>query len=361
MGTANGGQLLPLPASAFVDSGAARQLVDAARSLASSVATPGIGQAERLARSQRAADAARDVRDALPLLSPYNGGRHARVLDMASLNERRRNVDRDAAIERLARDRQYRDLARQMRAVQWVDVSPLHGSVPTPVPAPSSPGPSVTPWLDRYGVQPDEPLGPGRWLAGAWQNIPPAVIDPAPGDSIAVGGPATLPGGITPWHTSALAVDVAEQLEDWTVGGATEIEAMIECSVSLGLETVLLADLAAGAPTAADIPAALAAVTWPTGADLILTSGSDAPAVAASFGAAGQWPAPVPVLATGGVPAGTVLVLATSGTIVEASDTEWLTAVKPSLLGQDIAGLRYGLARVRQVGAVVAVDLTPVP
>lgn len=40
---------------------------------------------------------------------------------------------------------------------------------------------------------------------------------------------------------------------------------------------------------------------------------------------------------------------------------EWMTQVRPALLGQDVAALRYGLARSRLVGAVVVVDLTGTP
>jgi hypothetical protein len=136
------------------------------------------------------------------------------------------------------------------------------------------------------------------------------------------------------------------------------VENMLQMSVDAGLEEVIITDLTAGAPTAANVSAALAAVTWPTGADLVLVAAADAPGVNEDFAAAGQWPTPVRVLATAGATPGTAVVLASGGVIVEASDVEWLTAVKPSLVGQDVAALRYGLGRPRMAGSVVTVDLT---
>jgi hypothetical protein len=216
----------------------------------------------------------------------------------------------------------------------------------------------VARFLDEYAVDATAPLGPGRWLADAWTGIPPAVIDPAPGDEVGAATGATLPGGKVDWHVAALAVDVSEQVADWSVGGTRETENMLRMSVDTGLEETILADLTAGAPSAASVAAALSAVTWPTGADLVLVAGTDAPRVNADFAAAGQWPTPVRVLATAGATPGTAVVLASGGVHVEASDVEWLTQTKPALLGQDVAALRYGLGNVRMTGAVVTVDLT---
>lgn len=364
MGLQNGTKLLPVPASSAVDSRAALDLLDAARDLTASLAAPRAGGSERLSRAQLAADAARDLRDAAPLLDPYADGRHARLLDLAALDERGRSglrgLNREEAVERLNLARQHEQLLTQLRAVEWVELpTPRIGHLPPPGSVVQQP--SVARFLDAYAVDASEPLGPGRWLAGSWTGIPAAVIDPAPGDEI--GGPNTaqLPGGKQDWHVSALAVDMSEQLADWSVGGALAVQNMLTMSVDAGLEGVILADLTTGAPTAVDIPAALAACTWPTGADLVLVAGSDAPGVQAGFAAAGQWPAPVSVLATAGATPGQAIVLASGGVHVEASATEWLTQVKPALVGMDVAAFRYGLGQVRLVGAVVTVTLPAAP
>lgn len=363
--------LVRVPQSAVVDPATLRSLLAAARGQASSVALPRASDAERLARARSAADAARDVADALPLLDPYGpGSRHARLVDLVAVSSRahmlaRSGMQYDAAgaADRLELARQA-DAGRVSRAVAGIVSGDLPGLMGRIVGGgPSTYAPSVTPFLDAVGVPVEEGSGRAFTVSTGWAPFPAAAIDP-PELAPVFGGTADLGGTDLPWHTSAWAVDVSEQLLGWTVEGAREVEWLIEQVVNLGLESVLLADLLAGATPAADFGAAEAVVggVWPTGADLIVVGGADGLAVRREYAAAFPGVDPGPsVIVTGGMPAGKALVTARAVLAVYAQPLVWLAAVRPGELGLDMAGMRYGVAGVHAAGAVASVDLTAAP
>lgn len=357
------------------ETGAAEQLLSAVRDLAASVGEPGIGRAERVTRSRRAAESARDVPQVLAGLDPYADGRHNRLSDAVLVavgpvmrnedgvmgregQERSRSEEGRAAADRLMTGRELAGVRAQARAA-GLGVKALGEKVVAPL---STDSPALAAWLDGFAAPPVGSSAVKAVVPMSWSGLPDAVIDPGASNP-ADGGldAATLAGDeqdytLVGWSTSRSA-----QVTSWVPGAQEELDRFGSAVVSIGLEAELIRRLAADAPAAADLEAAEVAVgaAWPTGADLVLCNAADRPKIVRAYAAAGLLAGDRPqVLATGGVrEAGTAYVMASSGVYLEASTTEVYSEVDPGHLGTQIGWLRFGLASARAAGVVQKVEV----
>lgn len=335
-----------------VDDRTADDILSGVRDLAAACAEPGLGRSERLARLSMAGERAAHLATVAQLLDPYADRQHSRLWDAinAAGPAHRRDVD---AAGRLDQARAADGLrAGMQRAVD------LGAGLGRPVAGPPL-QPIVARWLAGYAAPAGE-LGPAASVPGVLDALPAATINAAklsalPGVQLSLADGASLP-----WTTSTIHLNRSRQSIDWTPQQLAEFESILEAAVDVGLERQLLVDVTAAAPTAASFEAAEIAVgaAWPAGADLILVHGADRPKVVREYAAAQLHAEDRPVvLATGGVTAGTAVVLAAGAVLLEASSTDWMAADEPALLGQAATVLRYGRARLRVAGAVQLVEV----
>lgn len=340
-----------------VDRVTARELLSAARDLASAVTEPGIGRSERLSRASLAAERVTGLPHLAGALDPYAAGRHSRLLDLLheanSIEARALPGTRAEAVERLDLARQSTELRQQMRALE---IPQLHSA---PVATHAMPATlSGARWLDTYALPATGELGPSSILPEPWSNLPDAVIGaqtPIP-DTL---GPL-LGGTPSPWTVSKWGFTASLQLLDWTVDEAAEVERMTAMVVDRGLERELLRQVTAGAPVAASLQAAEVAVgqVWTPGADVILCAGTDRPKLVREYAADGIDPADRPALIpTAGATEGTAVMMATAAVYAEASGLLWMVADRPKDMSRDMVAYRYGKARRRLNGAVQLVTV----
>ncbi|GAB3623836.1 hypothetical protein GCM10027418_19200 [Mariniluteicoccus endophyticus] len=332
-----------------VDAASARELTSGARALAESVTAPGIGRPERTNRAIQAAEAVAALEQIAASTDPYADGQHAYGHDLITAAGSHASRDRDAAADRLARYRQHRELVANLRAAAWADLSGAIGTGVTPgrVPARAQ-------FLARYAVKEMT----ARDMVPHTGTLPDAVLDPPRGtelQSVAV----TVDGDTSGWHTAALLVNEAAQL-DYAPGIASHLEALFRAQVDVKLETAILADIADGAPTAPDFAAAEAAAGGAWGVpDLIVCDPEDRPKIVRAYAAdnvaAGDRPE---ILPTAGCPAGTAYVIAAGAVLVQATEPFDLVATEPDRLGKLIAFLRYGRGRNLVAGAVQVVTVS---
>ncbi|OYO01221.1 hypothetical protein [Enemella evansiae] len=341
---------ISLATSRDVAEATAADLVSAAADLAAAVTAPGIDRPERISRAQLASEAAA----ALPLLAaqldPYAAGQFSHGADLIAA-ARHDSRARDAAADRLAQYAQSRQLQRLLRTAAWADLPGLQpiGVTPNALPDPAR-------FLARVGI-PATLDNPREYLPTPLAELPDAVLDPPTGTELHQVS-LNLDGEPVGFHTAALLVNEAAQL-DWIPAEANRLEAIFRARVNSTLETAILADLAAGAPTAATLADAEAAVgsVWDI-PDLIVCHPADRPSLVRAYAAERIDPADRPeLLPSAGVPAGTAYVLASPGVVVEVSEPHNIVATEPRQLGNAIAYLRYGRGRVRMPGVVHAVTV----
>lgn len=338
---------------AAVDARAGVQLLGAVADLGASALEPALSRSERLARAERATDAAGGLVELAATLDPYRDPERARLVDLLTASGHRAYASHDvpAARDRLAIARAADVLAVETRAgvnlaglqiaggrlaplVEWAEAFPLLS-----VAAPLALG------------------GPASGIPGPWENIPDAVT-----------GWDTEPAGSTPELDEVAATvlvgrwsfNVAGQAFAWSPVMAREYETLAAHQVRKSLEIQLAGVLVAAADAAASLDAAESAVgaVWPAGASLVLASGTDLPAVRRAYASAFPDPADRPdIRGTYGLTAGSVLVIALPGVRVEASPVQWAVAESPKVLGREVTSYAYGRAAVRIPGAVQLVTL----
>lgn len=342
---------ISLATSRDVAEGSATDLVSGSADLAAAVTAPGIGRPERISRARMATDAAA----ALPLLAaqldPYASGEYSHGHDLIAASKPHDSRARDAAADRLAQYAQSRQLLAQVRAATWADLS---GAQQTGVTANALPDPAR--FLAQVGVRAAFDQAKD-YLSAPLGGLPEAVLDPPRGtelDQVSI----SLDGEATGFHTAALLVNESAQL-DWIPAEANRLEQLFRSRVNVRLETAILADLAAGAPAAATLADAEAAIgaLWDI-PDLIVCHPADRPSLVRAYAAERIEPADRPaLLPSAGAPAGTAYVLASTGVVVEVSEPLDMVATEPRQLGNAIAYLRYGRGRVRLPGVVQAVTV----
>lgn len=362
-----------------VELGAAGQLLSAVRDLAASVGEPGIGRAERVTRSRRAAEAARDVPVALDKLDSYADGRHNRVMDLVitaegpvgfgidgGVGHRGSNVARArageaevrAASERLAVASQLANVRAEARAA-GLGIAALGEAFVAPA-SPEDPGPAS--WLDGFAVPVTASSAAEVVTPLHWDAFPQGVVNPGPSNPAGDGTDASVLVGeqkrytMAGWSTSRSA-----QVVEWGVNAQAELDRLGAAVASVALEAELIRQLAEGAPTAADFAAAEVACgqAWPTGASLVVCHAADRPKVVRSYAAEQLAPEDRPqVLATGGVrEPGTAYVIAMGGVNLEAAPVEVFSQIDPDNFGTQLGWLRYGLATARAAGVVQKVEV----
>lgn len=342
------------------DPGAGVELRTSVLDLAEAVTERGIDRAERVARAQMAAEAARNVAEAARMLDPYASGQYSWLRDLAAVKMPEgmlRGTTRAEAEDRLL----LRDLATQA----GVPVKP-GGDVPSPWGGTYARldvlgrAPVIAPWLSEFATvverQPKaEDLAPVPWNA-----LPTAEIDATM--PLSDSGVYELPGDAATWYESAVYVQTTHQVLNWTAAART-MEDALRLSTFKALEAHLLAQLVTGATVAADFEAAEVAAggSWPGGggADLVLVNTSDLPKVrriyAAELPAADLRPR---ILGTGGLAAGTALVMASAGVDLRRTAFSLLVAPGPSSFLYDVAGVLDGSVELVHPGVVASVDVS---
>lgn len=324
------------------------ELVRTLHDLAAGATDPGVSRGERMARFANAGDRYRSALTAVQLLNPYTDPACSRVVDL--LNP----ADTDAP-ERL----QLAAAADQLRALlaYATRATDLSGTIGTGVTDqhPTA-APNAAHWLNTYATP--VPVTPGRvdQIPTTWDNIPEATIGSAEPDTAS----ATIDGDPAPFQHAYFVANPSLQVQGWSGTAAREIEALLAMVVDHGLETHLLGQLLTGVPAAADLEAAEVAIgaAWPAGPDLILVNGTDKPAVLRDYATAGIHPQDRPtILATAGVTAGTVVMLATAGIILEATPMSWYAVPDPQHFGTAIGAGRYARVSLRLAGTVQTITL----
>lgn len=354
---------------------AAGQLLSAVRDLSASVGEAGIGRAERITRSRRAAEALRDVPAVLDGMDPYRDGRHSRLTDAVQVavgpilrnedgvqgregEDRARSDAGMAAAERLMVARDLADVRAQVRAA-GVGFKALGESVVAPV---SEESPGLSAWLDGFAAPPVGSQVAKVVVPMSWSGLPAGTINPGPSNPAGAGtGVETLAGDEQSYTSAGWSVSRSAQVANWVLGAQAELDRYGSSVVSIALEAELIRQLADGAPTAADLEAAEVAcgAAWPTGANLILCHAADRPKIIRKYAAAQLGPADRPlVLATGGVrEPGTAYVIAMGGVWLEASPVEVMSEIDPGHLGVQIGWLRYGVVSRRAAGVAQKVEV----
>ncbi|QCV95727.1 hypothetical protein [Acidipropionibacterium acidipropionici] len=355
--------------------GAAGQLLSAVRDLAASVGEPGIGRAERVTRSRRAAEAARDVPVALGKLDPYADGRHNRVSDMmlvaagpvvrndAGVVGREGGAAAESSAGRAAADRLMaaRELAgvRAQTRAAGIGFANLGESLVSPV---STETPGLAAWLEQFAVPAEGSVAMKKVTPLHWDKIPAGTVDPGLSNPAGGGTQVTrLLGDERRYTMGSWATSRSTQAKDWAPGAEAELDRFGDAVASVCLEAELIRQLADGAPAASDFAAAevAAGAAWPTGADLVLCNAADRPKIVRAYAAEQLAPEDRPqVLATGGVrEAGMAYVLAMGGVWLEAAPTEVFSALDPENNAVELGWLRYGLVAARAAGVMQKVEV----
>lgn len=334
---------------AAVDPRATASLHAAVGDLAASALDPELGRSERLARAERAAEAATAVRRWAGSLDPYADGTHCRLADLLAVAgwPGAHAPQAPQAADRLA-------LARAADAVAHQRATVTLASLPGLDPNPTQPAQRLltqAPLVDAIAAP--AVLGRRPEFPGAWGDLPTAATNDEPQD-----GRLTVLDIITvPFSTSRYHLPVSRQVAELMPAALAELEHAVHHVVTVGLERQLAAAIADGAPTApsfADAEAAIGAAGWV--ADTVLVAVADLPAVKRAYAFDYPDPADRPrILPSHGLDAGTALVFAAAGVHAEASPTEWTIAEAPAVLGRDIGAHRYGRALARVSGVVVKV------
>lgn len=359
--------------------GAAEQLFTAVRDLAASVGEPGIGRAERVTRSRRAAEALRDVPQVLNGLDPYADGQHARVLDLVlsaegplvhgidgGVGHVGSNMPRafggEAAVraagERLRVASQLADVRAQARAagLGFPEVGEVFVAPPT------AELPGLAAWLEGY-AQPVTASSAAKVMTPLhWDRFPAGTINPGTENPADAGTDLSqLEGDQKKYTLAGWSTSRSAQVTDWGVGAQVELDRLGVAVASVALEAEMIRQLADGAPAAADLAAAEVAcgAAWPSGANLVLCHAADRPKIVRSYAAAQLGPADRPlVLATGGVwEPGTAYVIAMGGVWLEASPVEVYSQIDTKHLGTQLGWLRYGQVTRRAAGVVQKVEV----
>lgn len=354
----------------------ATDLRSAVHDLAAAITEPGIGRVERITRARKAAEAARNVADAVHALDPYRDTTDSRLRDLA-LTEGATTGRYPEAADRLA----MHAAARAAAPLQSGYIGPLTGlgqSSPQHQPSPwggttidtSSAGELLfTPWLLEYGVPSEAPShGSHQIQPEPLENMPEAQVVERPFSLTPV--PYEIDGDDIEWVHIGILREISRQLLDWPEA-MKETELVFELAVLKLMETRLIAALIADATAAPDFKAAEAAVglQWPagTGADLVLTSSADLPKVRRLYAAENLDAALRPrILATAGVPVGSSLVMVSSAVNVKRSEILMYAEKAPSSLRVNVALDMWGAVSLRQRGTVAVVDVNaldsdPVP
>lgn len=337
---------------AAIDARAGVQLLTAVADLGASALEPALSRSERLARAERATDAAAGLVKLAGALDPYADGQAARLIDLLAASGHRAYASHDApaARDRLAIARAADVLAVQTRAGVNLAGLQISGGRLAPL---------VT-YADAFPLlEAAAPLalgGPASGIPGPWTDVPDALEDWT-SDHAATPQLDEVAADV---KVGRWAFNVSAQALEWSPAMAREYELLAAHQVRKSLETQLAGVLVAAAAAAADLEAAESAVgaVWPTGPDLVLTAGADVMKVRRLYAAALPDPADRPaIMGTFGLTVGSVLVLALPGVRVEASPVQWGVAESPRVLGREVGAWNFGRTAVRIPGAVQLVTL----